>query len=91
MRRSSRTSNRDELIVRHHSSDSPRVELEDSTGILAKSKIHESNAFYGGKLQDSGSFYDRGCMQTPGDETMLFGGRPAGGGPLGRIRFGDDD
>lgn len=91
MGRSSRTSNRDELIVRHHSSDSPRIDLEDSTGILAKSKIHESNAFYG---RNSGSFYDRGCMQTPGDETMLFGGlnisRPAGG-PLGRIRFGDDD
>ena len=84
--RSSRTSDRNGLVVRHSLSDSSRVELEDSTGILAKNKLHDSGALY---ARTSNSF-DRGCMQKAGDVT-LPGGKPATGRRLERIRFGDED
>ena len=86
--RSSRTSDRNGLIVRHHSSDSPRVELEDSTGILDKSRIHDSDLMY--PRNSNNRSYNRGCMATPGDG-MIQGGRPANGRRLERIRFGDGD
>ena len=85
--RSSRTSDRNGLVVRHDSSDSPRVELEDSTGILVNDYSRDSGVLY---ARNSNSRYDRGCMATPGDG-MVIGGRPAAGMPLERIRFGDGD
>jgi len=88
MLRSSRTSDRNGLVVRHNSSDSPRVELEDSTGILAKSRIRDSDVLHTRNSNDR--TYDRGCLQTP-DDAMVLGGRPSARRRLERIRFGDGD
>ena len=68
MRRSSRSSDENKLRVTHHPSDSPRVELEDSTGILDKSRFDEPKAFY---ARQSESFYDRGGLQGPSDGFLM--------------------
>jgi len=68
MRRSSLSSDENKLRVTHRPSDSPRVDLEDSTGILAKSRLDEPKAFY---ARQSESFYDRGGLQAPGDGFLM--------------------